>query len=246
VTPVYIWVRTTLDWADEEAVLAGVRPGFRPRIDLWNRTFNLPFHVFRHRVREIARLNHARVEGAVCADWDEIPRGALVLPVDDDDWFSPDAARVLDRARDPDAAGYVWEGRWLEVPMSLGHRVYLLRRRLLPWSAPKWICSTNTYALPKEEWATPLLGNHVDASRYFEGRAGSLKRLPGGLSVANRTLASQTALRRDLPTLSRGALIAKFRRYKQIYDRPTPAELAWCRPYKEAMAELMAALELAE
>lgn len=61
--PVYIWVRATLDWEGEEAV----RTEFRPRVDPWNATFNIPFHVFRHRVREIARLSHSRVEGAVCA-----------------------------------------------------------------------------------------------------------------------------------------------------------------------------------
>jgi hypothetical protein len=60
---------------------------------MWNQTFDLPYHVFRQRVRRIAELNLQRVENAVRARWDEIPDGALVAPVDDDDWFAPDSAQ---------------------------------------------------------------------------------------------------------------------------------------------------------
>jgi hypothetical protein len=243
--PIHIWVRATLDWAGEEAV----RPEFRPRAELWNATFNLPFHVFRHRVREIARLNHSRVEGAACTAWEEIPDGALVLPVDDDDWFSPDVGRVLASEFDPRAAGYYWTSSWAEVPISFGHRIYLIKRRFLPWTRPKWIFTTNNYAMVKVEGAKPLLDSHTEASHWFESRierraGGPVKRIDRRLSVANRTLGSQTSLRFDKPSMSRSQLIRRFRRYRRLYDRPMHSELGWCRPYLEMMSVLMGELEV--
>ena len=78
---IYIWVRTSVDWDDEAAVLAQCPPYFRPKLELWNATFAMPFHVFRGRVREIARDNLAAVEGASrAAAWDEIPDGASGAP----------------------------------------------------------------------------------------------------------------------------------------------------------------------
>src|SRR5262249_37306645 len=149
---VYIWVRQTVDWADERAVRAQLPDGMPPRVELWDRTFEVPFHAFRHRVREIAALNHSRVEGATAtADWDEIPDGALVLPVDDDDWFAPDAARVIAGAAEPGTAGYVWPSRWVEVPTTAGHRLYLIRHRLVPSLKPMWTCTTNNYSMPKRD-----------------------------------------------------------------------------------------------
>ena len=52
----YIWVRATVDWEDEEAFLAQVRPEFDGKLVLWNATFTIPYHLFRHRVRRIADL----------------------------------------------------------------------------------------------------------------------------------------------------------------------------------------------
>jgi hypothetical protein len=243
--PVHIWVRETLDWAGEEAV----RPKFRPRVELWNATFNMSFHAFRHRVREIATLNHSKVAGAICAGWDEIPDGALVLPVDDDDWFSPDVARMLASEFDPHAVGYYWTSSWVEVPLTFGHRIYLIKRRLLPWTRPKYVFTTNNYAMFKSEGAKPLLHTHTDASQWFERRLerpdhGPVKKIDRRLSLANRTLGSQTSLRFSKPSMSRTQLVRRFRRYRRLYDRPIHSELSWSRPYLEMMSVLMGELEV--
>ena len=139
------------------------------KVPLWNSTFNMSYPRFRHRVGEIAALNHSRVEGASTAEWNEIADGALVMPVDDDDWFAPNAARVLEAERDPAVPGYIWRHYWIQVPIDLGHRVEILRRRLLSSAREKWVCGTNNYAFPKGSETKELLGNHLRASRWLEG-----------------------------------------------------------------------------
>ena len=154
----------------------------------------------------------------------------MVLPVDDDDWFSPDAGRVLSSELDPRAAGYRWPSSWIEPPRGIGPRLF--GRRLLPWPAPTFTCTTNNYALVKEEGVrTPLLlSHHLLASQWFdreieEPTGKSPKTINRRLSVANRTLASQTSLRFRKQSMSRAQLIRKFRRFQGLYDRPPAAGL---------------------
>jgi hypothetical protein len=80
---IHIWVRATLDYDDEDTFREQLRPGFVAQVRLWDEAFEMPYRVFRARVREIARENLARVEGAVCSSSEEIPPGALVLPADE-------------------------------------------------------------------------------------------------------------------------------------------------------------------
>ena len=57
-------------------------------------------------------------------------------------------------------------------------------------------------------------------------------------------LASQTALAWGKPTIPRGQLLRRYRRYRALYGRvELPPALAWARPSVEAMAELMRDLE---
>jgi hypothetical protein len=246
---IHIWIRRTVDWDDEEAAMAQLTdPWLIPKVPLWNATFNLSYQQFRSRVAQIARLNHSRVEGAAVSEWDEIPDGAIVLPVDDDDWFAPRAARMLETEIDPEVVGYHWPSRWIELPIDLGHRLYLLRRRLFPRTPPKWLCSTNNYAMVKSAEAKEPLGNHIEASRWFEPLAergdARVKRIDRQLGVANRTLASQTTLSQRKHVISRAELLRKYRRHLKLYDRPLPPDLDWCRPYVAKMAELMSELKI--
>jgi hypothetical protein len=241
---IYIWVRATLDWRDEDAFWAQVRPDFRSKVALWNATFNIPFHLFRHRVRQIAALNLSKVEGSVCVDWEQIPDGALVVPVDDDDWLAPSLANVLDRERECEPGAY-WSSSWIGVPWHFGHRVYLTRRRLLPFTPVKWICETNNYALLKGPGTKPLFDSHMRATDWYEGPGrGVVKKIDQRLSVINRTLAAQTSLRTKRGETTRSRLLFRFRRYKKLYNRPRPADPAWCRPYVAMMSDLMDELEV--
>jgi len=241
---IYIWVRETTNWEDEHAFLAQVDSELAGKVELWNDTFNIPFHTFRHRVREIAQLNHSRVEGSVCAAWDEIPEGGLVVPVDDDDWFTPDVGGVLERELDSGAIGCYWVSSFIEVPIHFRHRLGLIRRRIRPNTPPKWICTTNNYAMLKTAETEPLLSSHVHASRWVARRkAEGMRRIERRLSVMNRTLASQTSLAHEKSSISRRRLIRRFHSYKTLYA--TEPELGWCRPYVALMAELMEELRVA-
>jgi hypothetical protein len=97
--------------------------------------------------------------------------------------------------------------------------------------------------------AKALLDSHTHASRclerWLERQNGvTVKRIERRLSVANRTLASQTTLRFDDASMSRSQLVRKFRRYRRLYTRPVAAELEWCRPYMAMMSRLMEELEI--
>jgi hypothetical protein len=248
---IYIWLRGTVDWEDEEAFWAQVQSRFRPTAELWNSTFNVPFHLFRHRVREIAALNLSRVENVVLAEWEEIPDGERVVPVDDDDWFAPNLVEVLEREWRLER-GITWTPSWIGVPTDLGQRIYLIRRGLLPFTPPHWTCDTNNYALVKGPGSRPLLASHVRASEWFDGPGREVvgRIRSQRLSIGNRTIASQTSLRSLGPRARRGEmtrrrLLGRFRRYRKLYRRRLRwGRLPdWARPYVARMAELMDELE---
>ena len=239
---IYICVRETTDWTNEAAFWAQLPPKFRPTIQIWNRTFNIPYHEFRHRLREIAQINLAAVRNAVCSDWNDVPDGALVLPVDDDDWFAEDVALAVEKAAEPAFAGYRWLSTFLEVPINLGHRLYLLKRKLLH-TPPKWICTTNNYAIVKTPDSQPLFRSHIRASEWFEQHPARVKTIGGRWSVMNRTLASRTSLRLMRPETCRpirlATLLRKYRRYQELYREPACSQLQWAQPYVRRMDELM-------
>jgi hypothetical protein len=239
---VRIWVRATLDYDDERAFQAGLRPEFREQVALWDSLFTMPYRVFRSRVRDVARANLERVESAVVCEWDDIPQGAPVLPCDDDDWFAPHAADSVAGALAA-ADGVRWPSSFLEIPMDWRHHVGIWRARLLG-PRPQFVCTTNNYALRKSQDSKPLLASHMAASRWVLAQPpGSVAVLGERLSLMNRTLSSQTSLGHMGAPISRGRLLRKLSAYRRLYARPLAADLAWAQPYADQMRTLMAQLE---
>ena len=232
---IHVCIRATLDWQDRAAVEAGLIPAFRPKYDAWNATFDMPYHRFRHRVCEIARLALSRVEGVVHSTPEAVPPGDLLVPVDDDDWLAPDLAAHLGRAYAPGACGYLWTRAVIEPPQ----RVRAPLRTLARWLGrrDRIICKTNNYAVLSELW--PLARNHVAASQHFLAHPADIRRIPATLAIQNRTLASQTALAWKRPSITPAEILAGFRRYRRLYRswRLGP-EGRWAEPYVRAMAAL--------
>src|SRR5436309_1142820 len=117
--PIHICLRDALDWRDETLVTDRIVVGFRRKYAAWNATFTMPYHVFRQRLNAITMLNLGRVEGALLSRIDDVPRGHLIVPTDDDDWFAPDLVNQLRRSRERDAAGYLWVRGALEYQSPL-------------------------------------------------------------------------------------------------------------------------------
>lgn len=235
---IYLVVRKTTEWRDEAAVRAQFPEGFAPLVDLWDATFSLPYHLFRHELKTIAELSWSRVAGATRVPREDVPEGGVIVPTDDDDWFSPELAASIEAV--PGAAGWYWPSRFLELPIHLRHRLGKLRRRLFPWVRPRWLCTTNNYAFVNGAVPPRILDSHMRASDWFVGHPAEVRRLDAPLSVMNRSLASVTTLVYGGP-VTRAGLLRKYARYRKLYRAPPP-DLAWSAPYVEAMAELMGRL----
>jgi hypothetical protein len=232
---VYICIRRTLDWHDEAATAARLRPDFRPKVEVWNATLDPPYHLFRHRLKQIAQANLARVENAVRAPLEEIPRGAVVIPVDDDDWLAPDLADRLAEQYDPAASGYLWIRHVVEPPLRLRTRAWYWL-----WSWKASTCATNNYAIPNRPELAELVYHHSKAGRYFDANRSRIKRMPRTLSIQNRNLSSQTAMAWRRTSLTRDELVESVDRYRTLYSsRELPDELDWARPCIARMEELM-------
>ena len=123
----------------------------------------------RHEVCEIAGSTSLVSSELLVRPWDEIPEGAVVLPVDDDDWFAPDIVRMLESQSEPDRIGLRWTPSYLEVPVGLRHRLDRLRERHFG-APPRHLCATNGYAFVKQAGMENIGLNHLAASDLFGAR----------------------------------------------------------------------------
>ena len=238
---VYIKLRGTLDWGDRAAVEAGLIEKFRPKVETWNATFNIPYHEFRQRLKAIAQSSLKRVENARFATDDAVPPGALLVPVDDDDWFAPDLVERLGAETDRSIRAYSWIRHILEPERHRRRYKGLLKEAL----TRKVIFATNNYALRAGPEIGLLIDHHIEASEHFHARPREVKYLPFALSMMNRSLASQTVLAAGRPTITREEIVEAYERYRMLYARTRLSRaLRWARPHVDAMAELMEDLKL--
>jgi hypothetical protein len=242
---IYILIRKTTDWEDEAAFHNQLSDEFRPKVDMWNRTFHMPYHMFRARVKHIAQINLRNIENAICAPREEIPQEAVVVPVDDDDWFSPELGGVLESSFRENQTGAVWQRNILELPPGPVRKLArLVWYGLFGRERRVWTCSTNNYAVVKKDRMVPLAYDHVKASEHFDGRPQSIVKIDKALSLMNRTLASQTTMAWKRPGISSHELTRKHARYRRLYVGFNSPDLAWSLPYVKMMADLMAELRL--
>ena len=152
---------------------------------------------------------------------------------------------MLEESRNSRATAYYWPSSFIELPITRSHRLGLMARRIWPWLPPKFICTTNNYAMVKRPAIQPLLASHLSASRWVPTQQpGVVTRIDHHASVMNRTLASTTSLAIGRPTITRAELIRKRDRYARLYRRRQLNELPWARPYMAMMSELMAELKV--
>ena len=241
----YIVVRRTTDWTNEATVRAQLSEGFEPLVDLWNDTFDMPYHHYRQQLKLIAQANFAGVEGAVTAALEDVPPGALIAPVDDDDWFSPEMARVVAANRDERFRGYHWPSLFLEVPPDFDQWLGTWRRRFFK-TPVVWLCTTNNHVIENMPGVEPIVGSHIRATEWFIRNEALVKVLDVPLSLQNRNLGSQTLLlfRNKRATMTRSKLIRRHRQYKALYARTHRRLPDWCRPWIVRMAELVQSLHV--
>lgn len=206
----------------------------RKGVELWDVTFSMPFHIFRRELKRIASQNLSALDGVSCVPIEDVPVGQLAVPVDDDDWFSPELAQALTRMPD-DFSGYFWPRRFLEVPTTLRHELGLFQRSLFPATAPRFLCSTNNYVVRWSAGVDELLLDHTAATRWFLANPSHVTQLERPLSLMNRSLASTTQLRYKP---SRSKLLRKYRRYHRLYRKPPVQDMLWCTPYLAKMRDL--------
>jgi hypothetical protein len=235
---IYVCVRRTLDWHDEVAVARDLDPTFRPKLEAWNETFTMPYHEVRRRLKGIAELSLSRIDDAVRVPWDEIPDGALVVPVDDDDWFAPDLAHGLLASREPHIEGYVWNDYTVEIRRPLSARLNYWWWRLR--GNRPLTCGSNSYAITKTPERFPLVRRHGQASRYFDANPALVRRLPGNWSVRNRNPTSQTEMGWRRPHVTHAELVETFRQYRRLYPGiRLPRAFRWAEPYVTMVADLI-------
>jgi hypothetical protein len=235
---IHICIRRTLDWKDEAFVNARLMPALRPKVLAWNATFDMPYHVFRQRLKEIAEENFARVEGCARTELDAVPPGDVIVPVDDDDWLAPELGVHLRRSLDDRAGGYLWRRKVIEAP-PLWRRARARVGRVIG-RRELHTCKTNSYAVVNRPGLRELALGHVRASEHFDAHPTDIRRIPVTLAIQNRSLGSQTALAWDRPSISRAELLAVYRRHRDLYRSvKLDTGLSWARPCVDQMANLM-------
>ena len=193
-------------------------------------------------MKRIALSSWTAVRNAVVAAPQDAPAGALVVPVDDDDWFAPQLADDLRSEFDARFSCYLWRHYTVELRRQIRERLRLAAWRLQ--GGRSLTCSTNNYAVVKSPEGLPVDSGHGTASRYFDAHPALVKRIQAHWNLQNRNLSSRS-IDKSKPEVTRSELALRLGRYQELYARlRLPAGFGWAHPYLEQMAALTAELKL--
>ena len=197
---VCIFVRSNIDWLNFDYK---VKFGAERQVGFWNDVFKMPYHIFRHRLQQLAERNLNDLGLPVVKDIKQALTHTVVIPVDDDDWFSPDLNAVVRREFDLTMPVLTWKCHFLtEDGASIDNR---------------FLCCTNSYAVNTKAGTPeviPCIYDHTFADKTFRPK---YKCVDWKLGATNRTLASAVILR-DIK--SADELVQRLAKYRQNTQLP--------------------------
>lgn len=153
-----ILVRKTLPWhkirdMDHFKSMCSF-PQILPFVEEWNKVLNMPYWVFRSKVKEIANKSLRRTGIPVMTNLRRVGRkfNRIVIPIDDDDWLAPNIKDVLPNLfSDPKVRGVCWDNavfRIIYKGVELGY--YPVQ------SCTMSCCYAVRTSLPKRRWVRDM------------------------------------------------------------------------------------------
>lgn len=165
--------RNNPDWLN---VKTKIWPRFAEYEDFWNRHyFNLTYREYRHELQQIANDNLLDVENATIGDPVE---GEWCLPIDDDDWLSPNIINELTNSIHNNDKYY-----WNSTEMYKGQ---------ISDGINHWVlyCKTNNYCFIYDKEINSVFKNHGAADKEFSSSLNKPAYINKKLSFINRSVGS--------------------------------------------------------
>ena len=243
----YICIRKTTQWADEEIFLEQLQEKFKTSVEAWNQTFDMPYHLFRDKIKMIAQSNLAMVNDSVVTTFENVPDGGLILPIDDDDWLAPNLVSKIQTELEEGVTGYHWIHDRLSVPRprnTWSRFSRFVAENILGKSSSRYIFQTNNYMFVKGRVPLGAVRFHTRANRYFLKNFDRTKYIHNHLSVWNQTIASKISMGWPRRSISSEMLKKNYYLYKELYDTVELPNHPWSVPYVVRMRELMEELRI--
>jgi hypothetical protein len=207
--------RTTFEWLDPQKK---IWDRFLIYEEFWNsHKFNLTYREYRYNLQQIARDNLLDIKNGVVGEPEE---GELCIPVDDDDWFSPELIVELEKCIGENDYCY-----WNSTELCRGQ---------ITDGTNHWClyCKTNNYCFRYNKSVNDVFKNHGVADKEFANRKQSPLYINQKLNMVNRNVGSATFfLGKELEDIDlEGAIeeTLEYLREDRIYSNPY---IAWAEPY---------------
>jgi hypothetical protein len=250
----FIGVRATVDWQAMDLarflaqlhapLLPGEMRALAETVALWDRTFSVGYFAFRHRLKGLAEANWAEMEevAAVIKSPDllhEIARISdhdyVILPVDDDDWFHPLAAKeAAAQAAGADSLS------WLTgIRKHLSTEPPRVRINTDMFFTNSYAITRRGYRRMNEHEQHRIVQSHDDAGAMFlDGRHHNVF-IPAAYGFTSKTLASLSFLR-NMRRVTDGSLetILKARMRQGGVPVTLPEECRWAQKWSDEVAAL--------